>query len=308
MKINSLLNTVCLLGMTLTFALVGCKSDEEVGDEVAPTPEVEACFESGDILVSSAVNDNIVALNPDGSFKKLIYNVPISAGEGFYGMDYIESTGEVVVVVDGTDRVMAISPEDCSARMLVADANFTGTVRGITQLSTGDLLVVETNNVERFTASGTRIATGGWPRALQTGGTQVHAISTGGFVHCSTTLDVVRTYDDAGTQTATRSSGISGTTDASGCHALSSGQIVTAWSGTTDSVIFYNSNLSSATATFSNLTYLSTPGGIGELASGNILVADRALHHLVEITPAGTYVQTIGSGLLNTPEYILVIP
>lgn len=289
-----------------SFVLTSCKSSSDEGDEVAaPTP---VCFESGDILVANGGSDAIMSFSSTGAFKKIIYQLNTAAGEALYGMDYIESTGEVAVVVDGTDRVMAIDPETCAARILIADANLNGTLRGITQLSTGDLLVVETSNVERFSSTGVRITTGSWPKALQTTGADIHALAAGGFVHCSTGSDVVRTYDDAGTQVATRASGIAGTTDAMGCKELANGSIAAAWSGTTDSVVIYSSNLATAQYTYSNTAVLSTPGSLAQKNDGNILVADRVLNYLVEISPTGTYVGTIGGGYLNVPEFILVIP
>lgn len=294
--------------VALCFVTTACKStDDETEAVEVPVEEVEACFESTDVLVSNSGSDAVIAFDAAGNYKRIVYSVSSTAGESIYGMEIL-ATGELAVVVDGTDRVMAVSPEDCSARILIADANFTGTVRGIAQLSSGDILVVETSNVERFSSTGTRITTGAWPKALQTTATELSAISTGGFVHCSTGTDVVRTYNDAGTQVATRSSGIAATTDAMGCKALASGNIVTAWSGTTDSVVIYNSTLATALFTYTDVALLGAPGGIAERANGNILVVDRTFHHVVEITNQGVYVGTFGAGLLNIPEHVLVVP
>lgn len=298
--------TVVLVSLSLT----ACKSSSDDEEATTPSVEAEACFESTDILVSNGGSDAVLAFAADGTFKRVVFSLNIAAGEAIMGLEYIDATGEVAVVIDGQDRVMAIDPDDCSTRNLIVDVNLTGTVRSVTQLSTGDYLVTETNNVERFDSSGIRITSGGWPIALQTTGSGVHALAAGGFVHCSTGADVVRTYNNAGTQQATRASGIAATTDASDCKELADGNIVTAWSGTTDSVIIYNSNLSTALFTYSDLAILSTPGGIAQKANGNILITDRVLNYIVEITSTGTYVGRIGlgSGLLNTPEYVLVYP
>lgn len=307
-KINPLIlkwSLKILLTSTCVF-FIGCKS-EDIEDEVAPI-EDSACFESGDILVANGGSDSVVALDSAGNFKRTVYSVNTSAGEALFGLDLLESTGELLVVVDGVDRVMAISPVDCSARIFIADLNLTGTVRGITQLTSGDLLVVETNAIERFTSSGLRVTTGGFPLTLQTAGTQLSNISGGGFILCSTGTDVVRTYSDAGVQSATRSSGIVGTTDASGCMVLASGNIATVWSGTTDTVSIYNPGLSSSLFTYSNPSVLATPGGMAQRANGNILVTERTLNYLVEITQEGVLVGTLGSGSLNTPEFLLVVP
>lgn len=298
---------IALVIMSVFFS--ACQSEELPGDATTPSVDEEAaCFVSGDILVSSSGNDSVVAFNSSGVFKKTIFSLNIAAGEAIYGLQWLPATSELAIVIDGSDRVMAVSAADCTARNLIVDSNLTGTVRGITQISGGDILVVETNNIERFTTAGVRVTSGGWPLTLQTTGTEVSAISAGGFVHCSTGTDVVRIYNAAGAQTATRSSGIAATTDAAGCKVLADGTIATAWSGTTDTVSIYNSTLSASLFTYSNTSVLGTPGGIGQKTNGNILIVDRVFHHVVEITNQGVYVATIGAGFLNTPEHVTVVP
>lgn len=288
-----------LILLTTAIVVASCAPRE---DDDAST----LCWESGDIIVSNSGSDAVIALNSDGSYRGIVYNV-INTSETVYGVNF-SATGELLVAVDGTDRVMAISQADCSSRIVIADANLTGTLRGVTELSNGDILVAETSNVERFRSTGARVTSGGWPRALQTGATGLSAIPAGGFVHCSTTLDVVRTYDDLGAQTFTRSSGIAGTTDAMDCLKLSDGSVAIAWSGTTDTVSIVSADLSTQSASYSDLAILSNPGGLGELANGNLVVADRLNHYLVEITRAGVFVATLGDGVLNTPEFIAVAP
>ena len=289
-----------LIMLAITFGVASCAPREDEDTSAL-------CWESGDILVSNSGSDAVVALKSDGSFRGIVYNV-INTSETVYGVNFSASTGELLVGVDGTDRVMAISQADCSSRIAVADANLTGTIRGVTELINGDILVAETSNVERFRSNGTRVTTGGWPRALQTGANGLSAIAAGGFVHCSSTLDVVRTYDDAGVQVATRSSGIVATTDAMDCLKLSDGSVAIAWSGTTDTVSIVSADLSTQSASYSDVAILANPGGLAELANGNLIVADRLNHYLVEITRTGTFVGTLGDGVLNTPEFIAVAP
>ena len=276
-------------------------SDDEDSEGLAGN-----CFSSGDLIVSNGGSDVILVLNPDGTYKNIAFNV-FNNSETVFGIS-LSAAGELLVVVEGADRVVAIEPTSCGARTFTADANLNGTLRGITQVSNGDVLVVETNNVERFNSAGLRITTGGWPRSLQTAGTGIRATSTGGFVHCSNTTDVVRTYDNAGTQISTVSSGIAGTSDVMDCLAMSNGNIAAVFSGTTDTVRIYSSNLGSTVGSYSDISFLSTPGGIAQRANGNLLVVDRALHYIVEVTSTGTYVDIIGDGVLNTPEFILVVP
>lgn len=289
-----------LVLLAIAIGAASCAPRED--DESSAT-----CWESGDILVSNSGSDAVIALNSDGSYRGIVYNV-VNTSETVYGISFSPSSGELLVAVDGTDRVMAISKADCSSRIAIADVNLTGTIRGITELASGDILVAETSNVERFRSTGTRVTTGGWPRALQTGATGLSSIAAGGFVHCSSTLDVVRTYDDAGVQVATRSSGIAGTTDAMDCLKLSDGSVAIAWSGTTDTVSIVSADLVTQSASYSDTNVLANPGGLAELANGNLVIADRLNHYLVEITRAGTFVNVLGDGVLNTPEYLAVAP
>lgn len=241
-------------------------------------------FASGDIIVSNAGSDAVLVLDKDGEYKNVLFDVD-NTSETVTGITYLSNTHEILVVVEGTDRIVAVSSNGTD-RSFTTHAQFTGTVRGITQLASGDILAVETNNVERFDMLGSRITSGGWPLALQTGGQSISAISTGGFVHCSNTLDVLRTYNDAGAQQATVSSGIGGTTDAFGCTALADGNIAVAWSGTTDTVRVYNAALSSTIGSYSDLGRLAAPTGITERANGNILILDSVFNHIVELTSA----------------------
>ena len=268
------------------------------------------CLSSGDIVVSNSGTDAVIVLNSDGSYKGTALEL-ISASENIYGLHYDRISNRLLVVIDGTDRILSISPDNCAVSEFSTDTNIAGNMRGITRLSSGDVLVVETA-VERLNVLsnglGLRTTVGAWPKTLQTGGTGISARTAGGFVHCSSTTDVVRTYDDSGTQINTRSSGIAGTTDAMDCRELTSGNIAVSWSGTTDTISIYDSTLSASVATFSNLTILPTPGGIAQRTNGNLLVLDRVLNHIVEVTEGGSFVQTLGGALLSTPEYIEVVP
>lgn len=291
---------------TLFFALIAIASGLVSCAPEKKSETTESCFSSGDIIVSNSASDVVLVLDENGIYKNIAFNVSNTA-ESVYGITLSQS-GELLVAVDGADRVVAVSSEDCSSRTFIADVNLTGNLRAITQLNGGDVLVIETSNVERFNSLGFRITSGGWPRALQTNATDINKLANGGFVHCSTGTDVIRTYDAAGTQINTVSSGIAGTADAAGCIELANGNIAAVWSGTTDTVRIYSSNLGSTVASYSDISLLSTPGAIAQKANGNLLVVDRVLHYIVEITSAGTFVDVIGDGVLNTPEYILVVP
>ncbi|MBY0315496.1 MAG: hypothetical protein K2Q26_08255 [Bdellovibrionales bacterium] len=292
-----------MIGLSLVGLLSGsCAPKDDEDDNVE-----DVCMQSGDILVTNSGTRAVLVLDALGNYKRVAFNLNNSS-ETVYGIGWLAGNEEFAVAVDGADRIVAVNRTDCSSRNLITDGNLTGNIRGLTQLNNGDILVIETNNVERFTSAGLRITSGGWPRALQNGGTQLSALPAGGFVHCSLTSDVVRTYNDAGTQIATRASGIAGTTDATGCLVMSNGSIATAWSGTTDSIIVYSSNLATAQATFSNPSILGAPGGIAQRADGNLLVVDRIFNYIVELTSEGVYVGVLGQGILSTPEFLLVVP
>jgi len=293
---------VLIFSLLLSCAPASNEKDSEEASQVASVP----CFGSGDIIVSNSASDVVLVLNSEGSYKNIAFNV-FNNSETVIGIT-LSAAGELLVAVDGADRIVAIEPTACGARTFAADANLTGTLRGIAQVSNGDVLVVETNNVERFNSAGLRLTTGGWPRALQTAGTGIAPTSTGGFVHCSTGTDAVRTYDNGGNQIHTAMSGIAGTTDVMDCLALSNGHIAAVFSGTTDTVRIYSSDLGSILGSYSDINFLSSPGGMAQRANGNLLIVDRLLHYIVEVTNTGTFVNMIGDGVLNTPEHILVVP
>ncbi|MCC7440922.1 MAG: hypothetical protein IT285_04780 [Bdellovibrionales bacterium] len=286
-------------------ATISCAppSLEEGGGSTDAGPLVE----SGDIVVSNGGSDVVVALNPDGSFKAVVYDVDNFA-ETVTGLAWMAETEEILVSVDGVDRVVAVASDTGDVRTLISNPNLAGTLRGLAQLVSGDLLVVETNNVERFNSDGTRVVSGGWPMALQAGGQGMRPLSLGGFVHCSSSADVVRTYSDAGVQSGSTTSGIPATTDAMDCLELSDGSIAATWSGTTDTVRIYPSDLGAYTATYANATILVAPTGIAERANGNLLVAEAAFHFLVELDPSLAYVGILGDDALNAPQFLFVVP
>lgn len=300
-----LIATICAFGL-------GCQQKKDSGSD-----ENTDVIQSGDIVVSNQGADSVLLFDSTGVFKDVIFEISTVNGEAITGITENSLTDEVLVAVDGTpDRVMAIKKSDLSSREYIRDnTNFTGTIRGLTFLTSGDTLVVETSNIEKFDSMGYRVTTGSWPKSLQTTGSGLDALSNGGFIHCSTGTDVVRTYDDAGTQVATVSSGIAATTDAADCKVSTDGGIVAAWSGTTDTIRKYSADLSTATWSYSSLSVLSTPSGIAVRANGNVLAMDSVFNHVVEISFDGTTaVGTILRGsdvdiddMLSTPQFIWVV-
>lgn len=291
---------------------IGCQP-KAVSEESESTSVVVS---SGDIIISNQGADTVLLFDSTGVFKSVLYEISTVNGEALTGISENTVTGEILIAVDGTpDRVMAIKKSDLSSRQFIKDAtNFTGTIRGVAYLTSGETVVVETNNVEKFDSVGYRTTAGSWPKALQTTGSGIDAMTGGGFVHCSTGSDVVRTYDASGTQVATVSSGIASTTDALDCRSTPDGGIVASWSGTTDTIRKYSANLSTVQWSYSSPSVLSSPTGLAVRANGNVLALDSVLNHVVEISFNGTTASgTILGGaavdidnMLSAPQFIYV--
>lgn len=264
-------------------------------------------FSSGDIIVANQGSDVVLVLDSEGNYKGVVYDV-LNYAETVGGVAWNSTSSEVMVVVDGTDRVVAVNSSG-TERDFITNPNLNGTLLGITQLSTGDVLIVESSNVEKFTYDGTRVTTGSWPKALQTTGTGIRGkASGGGFIHCSNGTDVVRVYDASGTQQYTKSSDIPATTDAMDCMEMAGGNVATVWNGTTDTVAIYSSTLAATVASYADATLMASPVGIAQRANGNLLIVDNVYHYIIEITSAGTFVRVIGDDVLNAPRFIMVVP
>lgn len=301
-----ILNTIAICALGL-----GCQPKK------SSSSSESGIIQSGDIIVTNQGADSVLLFDSTGVFKAVIYEISTVNAEAITGIAENEATGEILLAVDGTpDRVMAISKTDLTAREFIRDnTNFTGTIRGLAVLTTGETLAVETSNIEKFDSMGYRVTTGSWPKALQTTGSGLDALSNGGFIHCSTGTDVVRTYDATGTQVASVASGIAATTDVADCRVSPDGGIVAAYSGTTDTIRKYTADLATTTWSYSSLSILSTPSGIAVRANGNVLALDSAFNHVVEISFDGTNaVGTILRGpevdiddMLSTPQFIWVV-
>lgn len=266
-----------------------------------------------DIVVLNYLSADIVVLDRNGNFKNVLFSVD-SSSEKLIGLAWMHTTKEILVAVDGSDRVMAISPYDGSSRVLISNSNldFNTNTIGLAQISNGDIIVAETStSAERFSEAGVRNTTG-WPKNLGlTLMRQISPTQDGGFIACSANTDQARKFDSNGNLQATGTSVIAGTTNGYGCIELSNGEFALSWDGTTDSVQVYDSGLTAATTTFNNASssaVLSGPRGLAQTSDGNILVAEYTGQYLIEITTAGDYVQTLGNSFLKQPAHVLSIP
>jgi hypothetical protein len=293
------------ISILLFFFLSSC----EFSDPTATSSTDSYFMEEGDIVVTNTTNDSLHLLDSDGNFKAIIYDVENTTNV-VYGVAWKSDTREVIFTVDGSDRVMAISALDGSERTFISSANLAGTLRGLTQLNDGSILVIESNNIERFTTDGVRASDGGtWPQNLGTTPEQIFATADGGFGICFRGADEVRLFDNDGTQTENVASGIGGTTDSYGCTELDDGTIAASWSGTTDTLSIYTSDLGTSLQTYSDTTLLANPRGVAQASNGNVLVADATYHQIYEIDPSdGSFVRVLAGSTLSTPVQMVVIP
>ncbi|ATH08520.1 hypothetical protein BIY24_11335 [Halobacteriovorax marinus] len=290
-----------VLILITALSLFSCKPE--------PTPSTSSFYIlPGDIVVSNITNDSVVVYSSDGVFKRVIYDLENNA-EVPYGVGWKHDTLEVMVAVDGSDRVMGISAIDGSVRTIIQSASLSGSIRGVTQLVDGSILVAESNGIEKFTTNGVRV-TDGFPLNGGINNVEnVFAKADGGFVVCARGGDVTRTYEADGTMENSTASGIGGTTDGYGCTELDDGTIASAWSGSTDTISFYDSGLTTLGYSYNDTSLLPSPRGVAQLANGNIVVADATYHHLVEIDAgSGDFVGILASSGLSTPNQIVVIP
>lgn len=284
----------------------GCNSSSD-----SPVTFTNYLIEPGDLVVTNSGNKTVVLLDENGTYKATLLD--LAQAETPTGIAFNSTSKELLITVDGTaDRVIGISAYNGTRSDFINDiANLSGTLYGITQLTQGDIVIAETSAIERYSSSGDRVTSGGWPKTggvIMTTLSQFTALSDGSFLACASGTDQARIYSNTGTQVATSGvSGIAGTTDMFGCTVLADGTFAVAWNGTTDTIQFRASNLTTVTASYTNSTLLANPRGIAQKANGNIVVVDQTANHIVEITTAGALVNTYGDAI-NTPISIFVVP
>ncbi len=288
----------------LCFA-AGCLASEKVPETFTDTTDY--LIQPGDLVVSNGGNRDVVLLDSNGVFKATLLNLGVS--DTPKGIAFNQATQEILVAVDGGDRIAGISVNDGTVTDFINEtSNLSGTLDGITQLPGGDILIVETNAIERYTNTGARITAGGWPITHMTANTQVMTLSSGNYIVGSSTTDQARIYNNAGVQVSTTAgSGVASTTDIFGVIPLADGRNAIGWNGTTDTIQVRSANLTATEASFSNTNILGNPRGMAQKANGNLLILDATSNHIVEITLTGTLVDTYGEGI-NTPNHIFVVP
>ncbi len=259
-----------------------------------------------ELIAVSYVNRDLSSYNLRTKIQKTVSN--LSRGtDTARGVVLLEDTNELAVALDGRDRVIAISPIDGSTRDLIVDGQLNGVIRSITQLDDGDILVIETSNIERFSKEGLR-RTAGWPISLPSG-TQIRDLrdNSGDFIACAGgTTDQARIYDIDGNQLHA-TSGPPGH-DARGCEQLLDGRLVVAWAGAADQLIVYDSDFSNPQVIVSNLDIgiMPNPNSIAISREGNILVADTSRNNVIEFDTNGNFIQSFGS--FSNSQDIYIVP
>ena len=278
-------------------------------DKFLKPPSVATSL-SNYIVVASSANQSVVLLDPNGSVVREIAVYDGTTTDAPAGIGIYDSS-KVLVSVEGVDRVTITDAKigTSSATTLILDGNLTGTMSGVMRFSSGDILVTETSNVERFSATGARTTTG-WPSALQTTGTGLHPLASGGFVHCSTGSPGIRTYTSAGVViSALVVSGIGATTQAFDCAAAADGRVAAVWNGTTDTTrIYTNQALTAVSCNYANSVLLADPRRVAFRPNGNAIIADGTSNIMVEIDTTCTFVRTYSSASLSTVTGLKVFP
>lgn len=263
----------------------------------------------GDIIVSNGNSDSLILLDSTGEFKRTLYDVD-NISETISGIAYKSDTREIIFTVTGAAfRVGAVSIVDGTYRNFIISASLTTPLRGVAVMTDGNILVTHAGLIQKFTSEGVRVTAGAWPKTLMGTPQQIGALPDGGFLNCSDTTDLVRTYNSSGTQTGTSvASGIATTTDVFACIRLSDGRIANAWNGTTDTISLWNSDFSGRVNLYSDTAVMSNPRGMAQRANGNLLISDATNNYIIEVDLDGNFVNTIGGSILNGPTSIFVMP
>ncbi len=284
--------------------LVSCNQDP-----VPTESDSTAIVSEGDIVVANTASDSVVVLNPDGSYKRVILQLDPSI-DSPYGVAWSADTQEILVSVNGSpDRIIAINASSGVTRTLESNG-LVGNVRQLGVLSNGDVVIIESNNLERYTIAGARV-TSGWPVTnLQNTLEGLRISSSGNIIACSRVDDEVGVYDDDGVVVhAAINSGIGGTTDCYGVEELGNGNIAVSWVGTADTIAIYTSDLTTEVATYSAIEVIGNPRAIAKTVDGTqFYVLDGTYNNIHLFDNDGTYVQEINPGVLSAPNDILVIP
>lgn len=299
-------NLKSFVAMATILLFSSCLKKEEIIGTYSHQTNI---IKPGDIIVSNGNSDSLILLDATGEYKKTLYDVD-NISETISGIAYKPDTKEIIFTVTGAAlRVGAVSIVDGSYRNFIINVSLTTPLRGVAVMTDGNVLVTHAGIIQKFSTDGTRITAGAWPKTLMGTPQQISALPNGGFLNCSDTTDLVRTYDSAGVQTGTSAaSGIAATTDVFACMRLSDGRIANAWNGTTDTISVWNSDFTGRVNIYADTSVLGNPRGIAQRANGNLLITDATNNYIVEIDIDGNFINKLGGSILNGPTSIFVMP
>ena len=284
---------------------VGCKKE-------APVPTKTSQYnliQPGDIVVVNMTSDTLLLLDSNGNYKQVLLDLD-NIGESFYGIAFKRDTNEIIFTINGSIRVGAISVIDGAYRTLISDGNLTGTLRGLTQLNNGDILVVESANVERFTSLGVRrtmVSGIIWPNNLGVipNPEQIHATKNGEFIICGSAN--TKRFTEKAVQVGSTLV-FAGTPLAYGCLELADGSIAISYNGVADQIRIATPTLTSSAQIYIDPSVMGSPRTLTTTLNGNILTVDSIFNHIVEIKIDGAFVRTLGGSLLGTPNAVFSVP
>lgn len=307
-KLSSTTYYIILLSFLSLFS--SCQEVESL-IKASPLPAPAGNYlDPGDIIVINYNSDSIVALDSEGTFKKTIFQ---ATGNSItiLALGWSAEQNKLLFTTDGIDRTMAIDAYTGDVSDFIVNVNVVGALRGVSELSNGNIAILESNNIEMFSPLGSndyQRETTGFPITnLINTGQGMAPLTSGGFVIGARGSDVIRTYDEDGVQQASVA-GPAGATDGYFAVELENGNIVGVWSGNPDRVIEYDSGLTATGNSYSNATYLVAPRGVAQLENGNIVVTEFTYNQLLELNASDfSLVRTFGQGL-SGPTHVLVIP
>lgn len=291
------------------------------GENGGPTQDAVTEF-SGYWIISNSGTRNVNLHDPDGTFVRTLLQLNPATGQIPYGV-IDGDDGVVFIVVDGAsaagDVIVEVDLATGTTLSTYSHVNLTGNLRGITRLSDGDYLVIETNTTERFGADWSNLLVkygSAWPKTItnMAGATRVVATENAGFIQCAgTTGNRIGTYNNIGTLTASNTAASTATTTAVAACAydVNTGKVAAAWNGTNDVIDIYTSTalLPAGRVSYSSPTILGNPQGVAFTSSGTVVAIDGTLSHVVEIdATTGGWIRTILNPYFSTATNIWVVP
>ncbi len=294
--------------------LAACAPENRTDFQAAP----RSTSVSGMVVVANTGSRSVLLYDSGMNFVKILRQYTAAAGDAPASLAVFDSTS-ILVAVEGVDRIEKIDVSTGAVEAAyIVDSNLTGTMKGLTRLSGGEILVSDATtgaHLERYVVGSIpqRVTTG-WPMTLLNTAQALFPLTANQFLACAAgTSQVVRTYSAAGVQTGSASAtapvpSLGAAHNATGCVADSSGRIAVAWNGATDSVRMYNSTLTTTVWTYNNAILLANPVAMTIRPNNNILVADGTNNLIIELNASGSYINHYTSAFFSTISAMVVMP